>query len=516
MEVHGFFDSAEILDSDLRAGKYDDSDLTISVVNWEDLSMGALLVRTGTLGEVVFDSEGGFRVEVRGMIQRYNQRVLELYSPTCRADLGDTRCTIPIKPTIVPRSTPLVLGEFYRAASELETNVVLLTPGDIDVDDKSVNLATGTRGNQARVSRDQSKFGEASLEFSPTGAVDPSLSFISYPDLADYSLGSGDFTIEGFVQFKNLSLNLQVIASHWLNTGNQRAWALYREGADLKFIYYTDGTSGSGVIVSGTWTGLAVDTWYHVAIARQSGTIRLFLDGAVVASPAIAVSIHNSTALLHLGKWRNAGGNDQNLNGYLDDFRMVVGSAEYTGAFTAPTIPHPVPSNLPIASFDDRMYEVTVAGTTAAAQPAYDTTVPNTTVDGGATLTAREAWMRAGTVATVTNNRLFTVTLTETRAVDGWFKDGTLTWETGSNAGLSMEVKEWTQTGATIELFLAMPFDVQVGDLFSVYAGCDKTPIEGVNGCKIKFDNLLNFRGEEWVPGNDRLFSVPDRDGGGS
>jgi hypothetical protein len=251
-----------------------------------------------------------------------------------------------------------------------------------------------------------------------------------------------------------------------------------------------------------------------VAVARDGATLRLFLDGAVLASPAIAVTLHDSTGLVYLGKMRDAGGDDDALNGFLDDFRMVVGSAEYTGAFTPPSVAHPVPTDLPSASFDDRMYEVTVAGTTAAAQPAYSTTVDTTTVDGTATLTAREAWTRAGTVATVTNNRLFTVTLTESRAIDGWFKDGTLTWETGNNAGLNMEVKEWTQTGATIELFLAMPFDVQVGDAFSVYAGCDKTPLLGVNGCKIKFDNLLNFRGEEWVPGNDILFSVPDRDSG--
>jgi hypothetical protein len=40
--------------------------------------------------------------------------------------------------------------------------------------------------------------------------------------------------------------------------------------------------------------------------------------------------------------------------------------------------------------YEDRIYEVTAAGTTAAVLPAYDTTIGNPTTDGTATLTARE------------------------------------------------------------------------------------------------------------------------------
>jgi hypothetical protein len=47
----------------------------------------------------------------------------------------------------------------------------------------------------------------------------------------------------------------------------------------------------------------------------------------------------------------------------------------------------------------------------------------------------------------------------------------------------------------------AFPFDVQVGDTALVEAGCDRL----IGTCKTKFDNVINFRGEPYVPGMDQI-----------
>ena len=49
--------------------------------------------------------------------------------------------------------------------------------------------------------------------------------------------------------------------------------------------------------------------------------------------------------------------------------------------------------------YEDRIYEVTAAGTTDAEQPTYDTTIGNPTTDGTAMLTARDSFMRVAVVA---------------------------------------------------------------------------------------------------------------------
>lgn len=175
-------------------------------------------------------------------------------------------------------------------------------------------------------------------------------------------------------------------------------------------------------------------------------------------------------------------------------------------------------------NFADRIYECTVAGTTAQYQPTYDTVVGNTTVDGSATFTAREAWSRAIEVISVDGlapRRKFTVTeLTPnsggTTAGRDHFPDdsmngGVVTWETGANAGTSMEVKDFVaDDGITIEqdveLWLATRFDVAIGDKARIHRGCDKRRAT----CRDVFGNVVNLRGFPDVPGEDFLNDYPD------
>ncbi len=55
-----------------------------------------------------------------------------------------------------------------------------------------------------------------------------------------------------------------------------------------------------------------------------------------------------------------------------------------------------------------------------------------------------------------------------------------------------------------IELFQPMPFVIQVGDTFSIYAGCDKT----LTQCRVKFDNVVNRRAEDYLPSRDKILKI--------
>lgn len=105
------------------------------------------------------------------------------------------------------------------------------------------------------------------------------------------------------------------------------------------------------------------------------------------------------------------------------------------------------------------------------------------------------------TLTGVTNNRQFS---DSTRAeATGYFDHGKLTFLTGANAGLAMEVKTYSSVGGAFELHLPMPFDVTVGDQYTVYAGCNKL----LSTCIAKFNNVLNFQGFPYVPGTDQMVS---------
>jgi uncharacterized phage protein (TIGR02218 family) len=91
--------------------------------------------------------------------------------------------------------------------------------------------------------------------------------------------------------------------------------------------------------------------------------------------------------------------------------------------------------------------------------------------------------------------------------IDGWFTAGKLTFTSGADAGLAVEVKTHRVglDGVLIELWQAMPEAIAPGDTFTVTAGCDKR----FATCRDRFANHVNFRGFPAIPGNDFVISYP-------
>lgn len=136
LDVSGFLDSSAITETDLRAGLYDFADVRVSIVNWKDLSQGELKMRRGRFGEVKYSDDGTFSTELRGMSQAYSQRLVELYQPECRVDLGSAKCGIVLFPTEVARNTAYIVGDKVRASNP--------PPGSIteDYDDRVYTCTT--------------------------------------------------------------------------------------------------------------------------------------------------------------------------------------------------------------------------------------------------------------------------------------------------------------------------------------------------------------------------------------
>lgn len=57
----------------------------------------------------------------------------------------------------------------------------------------------------------------------------------------------------------------------------------------------------------------------------------------------------------------------------------------------------------------------------------------------------------------------------------------------------------------TIYLIESMPYDVEGGDSFTIYAGCDRRAYT----CKNRFNNFPNFRGFPNLPGLDKIVVIP-------
>lgn len=511
LDIEGVFDNEEITEEDLRAGKFDYAQIRIFIVNWEDLSQGILRIRSGRMGEVGLTEQGVFKAELRGLTQQLSQRIGEVYQPECRADLGDDRCTIPIDPDERLDSHAYFVGDYIKVNTAIP-DLRFLTHANIDGEDK-VTTNVPTYGAKVALQGTTVKFGAQANEHSPTVADDvPSL--VIYPADAGYAIGSADFCMEGYFNFKTLS-TVAGLFGYFDGTDGWFLRYISVSGGTLEFSTFNG--SSIEITVSGPVAGIATGTWYHIAVTRdRSGpdTIRIFLEGVEVLTETGNTETILSPASdgFVLGGVGESVSNVRSLDGYSDECRLTIGDPVYTSGFTVPTAEFPDPGGGGGADdqsvYENRIYMCEVAGTTAASQPTYDTVVGNTTVDGTAEFIAEEAWMRNGVVDTVTDRTTFTLTsdFDEVRAVDDWFNGGALQFEDGSNEGRSIEIRDWVQSTRTITLFLPTAFAIESGTLVRLYPGCDKLS----STCKDKFDNIINFRGFAHVPGQDEYVSYPD------
>lgn len=89
-EVIGALSSDGLSAADIAAGRYDDAQVDLWVVDWEDQSLG-FQVFTGSMGEISRGTSG-FEAELRSVSEDMNRTIGRTYQPRCDAELGDARC----------------------------------------------------------------------------------------------------------------------------------------------------------------------------------------------------------------------------------------------------------------------------------------------------------------------------------------------------------------------------------------------------------------------------------------
>jgi uncharacterized phage protein (TIGR02218 family) len=91
----------------------------------------------------------------------------------------------------------------------------------------------------------------------------------------------------------------------------------------------------------------------------------------------------------------------------------------------------------------------------------------------------------------------------------GKFDLGEISFIGGANNGFLMQIKQDSAGGTVgqLDLWEALPYDVQVGDVAMVTAGCDRR----WESC-VLFGNTVNFRGHgRWVPGIQKIIRAPGK-----
>lgn len=163
--------------------------------------------------------------------------------------------------------------------------------------------------------------------------------YMTVPSDAAFSFGTGDFTVECWLwtpAFTNTYGRIIVDARPTGTNGSYWLWGLDNIGRP-NFVTMTTG----GATITGS-SSVATSSWVHFAVTRQSGTIRLFINGVSAATPITGNVDNISSSGLRIGfnAFATVGGfaAETLWNGHLSNLRIIKGTAVYTTGFTPPTL----------------------------------------------------------------------------------------------------------------------------------------------------------------------------------
>ena len=182
----------------------------------------------------------------------------------------------------------------------------------------------------AKISTSVYKYGTGSMSFDGTA---DRLTSVANPGFA---FGTGDFTVEAWIYTNTLSGERGFIQTSdtagGLKTSYTTGIIINIDASPYKINCNIGGTG----VNSGT-TYIAINTWYHVALTRASGSVRLFINGTLVGGPT-TITADLTGQNICIGGYYNT---SYLWNGYIDDFRITKGYARYTASFTPPTSAFP-------------------------------------------------------------------------------------------------------------------------------------------------------------------------------
>jgi hypothetical protein len=155
-------------------------------------------------------------------------------------------------------------------------------------------------------------------------------SYLTTSYVSNFDVGTGDLTLECWVYLTSVSGVLGILSNHPSPAGG--GFGMYTNNGALNSQIFTTGAVAADSI---TGTTLSLNTWYHVAITRSSGTMYLWLNGVSQGSTASSRNPNNSSGF-YIGSYEAA--LYKNF-GYISNIRFVKGQALATGNFTPPTSP---------------------------------------------------------------------------------------------------------------------------------------------------------------------------------
>lgn len=315
----------------------DNLELNTSVFRVGGAAQGALItgtttIKSGTWYHVALTRAGGvYKLWLNGAQEggsatnSYNSSARTL--TVMATSSGANPSTGYVSNLRVIKGTALYTGPFVPPAAPVTavTNTqLLLNMANAGIFDSTTTNDMETVGN-AQLSTSVVKYGTGSVYLDGTGdwLVLPKTSTFSIP-------AASNFTVETWLYLavaQNSSV-YKMIVSDDASTSSKYV-SLTSSGLEVQL-------GGSASTAALATYAFSINTWYHLAVVRNSNTIAIYVNGTAltVTQSSQANSFLDQGSFIYVGRY--GGTNTYAWNGYLDDLRITKGVARYTANFTPP------------------------------------------------------------------------------------------------------------------------------------------------------------------------------------
>ena len=167
--------------------------------------------------------------------------------------------------------------------------------------------------------------------------------YVTVPANAAFNFGSGDFTVECWVNLTLTSAMRVMGQTDVIGTGTSTSILIdvSTSGVITAYIGLTSTTFVSAVGPS----SITANTWNHIVATRSGNNFYVYVNGvAGTASSLSGVTLFSSSEPWTVG--RNGTNNGLYVNGYISNVRVVKGTAVYTSNFT-PSAPLSINISVP-------------------------------------------------------------------------------------------------------------------------------------------------------------------------
>ena len=220
---------------------------------------------------------------------------------------------------------PLVTGLYHFDGSNGAQNNTFTGVGASGASQSWTRNGSPTQGSFSPFSTEEGKWG---VQF------DGSDDYLALPNHSDFTFGSGNWTVEAFVNVNVIDTNYRCIYS--ASYGVQ--FYVYNNQLHLA-INDTDNISGYMISANSTAGQIPyAGVWHHVAAYRDGSNFYCSVDGVVSSMGSSSATIATPSAQApSIGIWGNT---SLPMDGYISNLRVIKGTALYGASnFIAPSSP---------------------------------------------------------------------------------------------------------------------------------------------------------------------------------